>query len=152
MFKLTGPQRTFFWPQVHWEQVLDMARDHGWSPYGTDAPTDPRLSNWLTQEDVDNWLGSYRSLDNQRVIDDDALNLAYGLEQLLNNNPDAFPQLGNNGIWTCFLWKDSAYNRVTVSLSTGMKDKIRDFIAFCREGGFTIDRPTQEDYEKLRSA
>ena len=75
-----------------WSKILKLASEYGWKPRGTeperwhDAATG-RLCEQLSPN-PDEWDGSYSSNDFQWVTDEDAANIAYALEQALDDIPD----------------------------------------------------------------
>jgi hypothetical protein len=140
-FHVTNEAGEMYFPSRGWNALLQLARDYGWEPQGTLAPrigqiTDPYYWDlWLawrnqargaerrgeepptppdipeeawTYEEASDWEGGYVTNDHQRVTDTDALALATALECALPSIP------ADDAEW------------------------VREFITFCKAGGFTI--------------
>ena len=106
--------------------MLAVACSNGWSPRGTEPP-----DGWEGY-----WEGEYCKNDRQYVTDDDALGIANALELGLDDVPDehVLPQLTiGNGL-------DFDHFPTPIQWLSGESGKncMREFIAFCRSGGFTI--------------
>jgi hypothetical protein len=120
-----------------WEKLLQIAEDYGWEPQGTIHP------HWAPEE-VQEERGGYLTSDFQYVTDEDALNLAMALEQALVDMPDtdeakkydvAPPEFMAQGI----MGFDPDNMPSPIEWFSGSrKQKVREFIAFCKAGGFTI--------------
>jgi hypothetical protein len=131
-----------------WGHLLKMAGVYGWEPAGTLAP---HLTNRDGQRVDDgcnpvddaeyeaSWNGAYFYNEGQSVTDEDARNLANAIERALPDVPDQ-DVLGDKAT----VHPSGARG---VSLETpvnpfewfgGRKEQLRDFIVFCRAGGFSI--------------
>jgi hypothetical protein len=67
-----------------WQAILGLARQHGWSPEGTQPPRD--YSGW--EGDPTTWDGRYWPCMGQQVTDADARNLGTALARALADIPD----------------------------------------------------------------
>jgi len=95
----------------------------------------------LAPEDAAGWGGGYFSNDGQRVTAEDARELAAALERALPDVPDhdalrhkARP-LGNSGEFGIPVGTPTTPSEW---FSGDRKQRLREFIAFCRAGGFVI--------------
>ena len=97
-----------------WHSVLELAYEYDWKPTGTEpgAWVDPETGELDKQlsPDPDEWSGTYFSNDYQWVTEEDAAGIADALERALKDTP--------------FGGKD--------------RQKLSQFIAFCRVGAFFI--------------
>jgi|SRR5215217_1584142 hypothetical protein len=96
-----------------WRALLTLAYDYGWKPAGTEPGrwVDPETGELDEQmsPNPDEWDGSYFTNGFQWVTDEDAAHIADALEQALDDI------LGGEG-----------------------KQRVSDFIAYCRAGVFSI--------------
>jgi hypothetical protein len=117
---LSGKGGYFRFNQVTWIEVLTLAYDHGWKPAGTEP------SRWRDAEtgelcaqmspDPETWESmDYFSNAFQWVTDEDAANIADALERACVAKLEGDEELGS-----------------------GFIGYLREFITFCRAGGFTI--------------
>jgi len=101
------------WPEAR--SASRALREYGWQPLGTEVGQwcDPETGELCKQlsTDPDEWDGTYFCNESQWVTEEDAANIADALERVLEDKPN---------------FKD------------GVRQRIRDFIAFCRVGEFTI--------------
>lgn len=107
-----------------WAHILQLAVAHGWKPTGTvhEAPE---------------WGGNYWSNDGQEVTDADAAAIADAIERALPDVPDhdALAHKRNpDGKSIPFGTPVNAYEL----FSGERKKQLREFIEFCRRGGFRI--------------
>jgi hypothetical protein len=110
-----------------WGMLLKLSERFGWKPAGTESPAG-----------VDEWGGNYIGRDGQLVTDKDATALAMALERAL----DDIPEQAATG--TRVTSKGGIKNGADVSPIEYFSDRkrkkaIRDFIAFCKISGFTIN-------------
>jgi hypothetical protein len=128
MMDLSGKGGEMSFNNGTWGHLLKLATMNGWEPAGT-------------RKRSREWDGNYWTNDGQRVTDDDARNLADALEEALPDVPDHDAlegkkvRIGNTDEYaipadvptTPFEW-----------FSGKAKQRLRDFIVFCRKGGFRI--------------
>jgi len=81
------------------------------------------------------WDGEYLRKDHQVVTEDDARGLAGALERALPDIPDGNESGGSGNL--SIATEDEELG-VIESFSGPTKDQLRNFIAFCRAGGFEI--------------
>ena len=107
-----------------WVAVLRLAYDHGWKPAGTEPPRwiDANTGELCAQlpPDMETWNSMGYSMDyysnsGQGVSDQDARNIADALERALEEDETSDEGLAQSSI-----------------------DCLREFITFCRAGGFLI--------------
>ena len=135
---LQGPGGSFSWNIFQWGKLLDLAERYGWTPAGTLAPDpDPVFDDPGSPPAP--WDGGYFWNDFQRVADADAANLAAAIERALPDIPD-HDAMGHKTIDVGpFKGIDPAVSVSALELfSGGIKDRVKDFIAYCRRGGFKI--------------
>lgn len=115
--------------------MLRLARSHGWRPCGTEPP-----GYWEGE-----WEGDYCTNDRQHVTDAAALGIAKALESALNE--DAMAELKTEIVLLSERLKglDFEHDPTPNDALSGAFGKtrlreftVREFIAFCRSGGFTI--------------
>jgi hypothetical protein len=120
-YELIGPQREFRFNMTGWPSVLQMAESHGWMPLGTKRPQEPFGDS--------RWGGSYYTNDGQIVTPEDAAALGDALTRAL---PDL--QQEPTALQGDVVDEDPD----EVHAWRGNRQRVADFIAFCREGGFEI--------------
>ena len=142
-----------------WRKVLELAHEYGWKPAGTepcrwyDAETgelDEQMS-----PDPDEWDGTYFSNDLQYVTDEDAANIADALERALDDIPDfdtaeKWVELTPSNTPPSYPLERAMVEQglevfgpnlslTSVEFFSGeAKQKVKDFISYCRAGGFCI--------------
>src|SRR5215210_2459479 len=97
-----------------YRDLLGLAYEYGWKPCGTEPGQWYDENGELNEQmspDPEKWSGRYFSNDYQWVTDEDAANIADALERALEDQPNSCDE--------GFQW-------------------VRDFIAFCRAGAFSI--------------
>jgi hypothetical protein len=115
--------------------VLELARQYGWQPQGTEPPEGV--------ESPDEWEGEYGSSDGQRVTAADAAALADALTAAV-----ADPNLHVRVIQMDSEQRSEVRRQVGPELAAsfvGVRDFeeyracLREFIEFCRNGAFRIE-------------
>lgn len=131
---LSGPGGEFWWDFFRWHKLLRIALRHGWEPAGTLLPLVETVE--FPEED---WDGGYVSNDHQLVTAEDAAALADALER-------ALPTISDTNTLTD-AERDQLESVDEAELAASdlrwlsgpdWKTAIREFIIFCRAGGFTI--------------
>jgi hypothetical protein len=130
---------------MSWHKVLDLACEYGWQPAGTELPrwhdeTGALIEQWSL--DANEWDGGYSSNDGQYVTDEDAAHIADALQRALEDIPD----FDTGERWAEYGPADQLTDPLARALmmpsleffSGEAKQHVRDFIAFCRAGGFCI--------------
>jgi hypothetical protein len=133
---LSGPAGDFSWDVFSWHKLLRMAERYGWQSAGT------HLSEDLLQDMPDGvWHGGYTSNDGQSVIASDADQLAGALERALPDIPDADVLAPHRiGQGEIVLAPDGPeIDDVDWFCGVECKNRIREFIRYCRAGEFTIE-------------
>jgi hypothetical protein len=147
--------QTHQWKVLGWWHLLNLAREYGWLPRGTEAPS----------HSGPGWDGNYFQNDGQLVTADDATALAEALDRLLAD-PNRDAAAASVGSRKTQIALDNAGNsssnardvlRYPIDFIRGMlghfgRDSIgvwqfgpkadqylRQFIEFCRAGPFTIE-------------
>jgi hypothetical protein len=161
---LTGAGGEISFNIFAWAKVLDLAQQYGWEPAGTEAPdfevkdedgnVDHELSEQLSCR-AEDWDGNYSTNDFQSVTEHDAANIADALERALDDIPD-FDANEKTKEYTLDDPPANAAARAVLAGTGGPlvgpddsldpreflggqeKRKVRDFISFCRAGGFLI--------------
>lgn len=108
----------FRWKRDSWDDLLLVAKEHGWTPLGTLAPRGVRKSEWNTED--------YLTCARQQVTDEDALGLARALSRAVKSVRNSTSKPPTSIAGSSELLSGYAIG--------GMKD----FIAFCRHGAFRI--------------
>ena len=146
---LTGAGGTERFNVTSWCKVLELAFEYGWRPAGTQAPTFQQADDG-TAETAKDWSGTYLTNDYQRVGDEDAANIAEALRRALSDIPD----FDTDEKWV-ELPPSNPFGRMTGErevkvfgpdpsltplefFSGEAKQRVRDFIAYCRAGGFLV--------------
>jgi hypothetical protein len=123
-FELYSHGRYLGCNQSTFPTILKVACSNGWSPRGTEPPY-----GW-----EGHWDGGYCWNERQYVTDDDALGIANALELALDDAPDehVLPERTPEN------YLDFDEGAAEIQWLRGRSGYIREFIAFCRLGGFTI--------------
>jgi hypothetical protein len=120
---------------IGWSMVLELARQYGWQPQGTEPPEG--LAN------PDDWNGEYESSDGQRVAASDAVALADALVAAVDD-----PQLHVRVLQMDSEQRQQVQEQVGPELAAsfvGVRDFeeyrecLREFSGFCRKGAFRIE-------------
>jgi hypothetical protein len=142
---------------MSWYKVLNLACEYGWQPAGTELPRWHDETGALIEQpshDPDEWSGTYYTSDGQYVTDEDAAHIAEALQRALEDIPDF--ETGEK--WVEYGPADQIKSPVARALveaggvvsgpnesltpleffSGEPKQHVRNFIAFCRAGGFCI--------------
>jgi hypothetical protein len=120
-----------------WCSLLNLALEYGWTPAGTAAPVyydDPEIIVVPAE-----WPGLYDTNDGQRFLADDAKALAAAVEAAMDDIPDQRPahKLLALGGGIVGINPETPLN--LLETFAGRKDRLRQFIAYCRAGEFRID-------------
>ena len=147
----------------NWSKILTLAQQYGWQPMGTKTPESiPELGiEWKEGEWEKN--PNYVTNDRQGVTSEDAANIAAALERALADIPDhdayqdkrvvnhgpadtasTFERFSdeictslNRQLGTKICNTAMAHNTLEWFSGQG-KEKVKEFIAFCKTGGFNI--------------
>ena len=128
---------------ITWFKFLSVAMHYGWKPRGSLPPED------LPEHEQVTWDGSYWVNFGQIVTAEDAAGLADALERSLSEvekTPDEKPDAGSDPIehLTRLMDDMDAYLKkpelppAAVGVTNLHTDKLRELVAFCRQGGFQI--------------
>ena len=128
---LCGKQGESHFNNFNWSRILKLADRYGWQPIGTEAPDWEGIYGTPIHPDYKHpdWRGTYFSNDGQYVTDRDANSIAAALERALDDIPehDTMEDM------------QAAQDASPIEWFSGQgKTKVRDFIEFCRAGGFLI--------------
>jgi|AP82_1055514.scaffolds.fasta_scaffold65141_1 hypothetical protein len=147
------------WSNIAWAKLLALAEMYGWEPVGTTEPCDwTEPCNWddsITPENpLPAWDGSYVHNDHPFVEPEDARAMADALEKALDDIPDhdgpdkmmTYRQGEKTGVLSI----DLAISQLGLNIGPnyklnlfeffagGDKDRLREFIQFCKQDGFFI--------------
>lgn len=132
--KLVGVADTLTLTQPQWDMVLEMARQRGWRPQGTQSGMPPLPGR-------PPWDGSYSTAAGQYVTPRDAWMIAEALAQVIAEEE----MLGGRG----FSPESSPILSTTTPLGVPTNPEeffrrdglpvLRDFVDLCRSGGFYIN-------------
>jgi hypothetical protein len=143
---LEGPGGAFRWSVHGWRAVRQLAKDYGWEPEGTRPPED-----W-----GGDWAGVYDTNELQCVTDGDAARWADALEKALAEMPrlgtceepgpvemfspgdaaDLQDFLGQ--LFSQESRRRQAQEFLTWFQTADGRQKVQDFIRYCRAGAFVI--------------
>ncbi len=138
---LFGKQGHMPFNNLGWSKMLELAERHGWQPKGTQPPDMEGTQIVTNGSSDDDWDGNYYTNDWQGVSPEDAANIAAALERALEDIPDhdamedkiRFIKDEPVVDW------DTADNTSAVEWFSGARrTRVKQFIAFCRGGGFSI--------------
>ena len=121
-----------------WNRILKLAYWYGWQPMGTEAPDWEEIYGTPIHPDYkhpkhSDWNGTYFSNEGQFVADRDAGNIAAALERAFDDIPDHDCSIS-------VFDAPTAQDISPIEYFSGQgKTRVRDFIEFCRAGGFLID-------------
>lgn len=120
----------FRWNGIWWADMLNLAEQYGWQKSGT-----------VLQQDS-SWCGTYLSNDGQCVTTADAANLASALECALPALLDEVTCLTPTplSLFEAFGLVTQGKSKAKLLSMFGGENKkyLKEFIAFCRKGGFEI--------------
>jgi len=123
-----------------WGKLLKLAYLYGWEPLGTEPGgwIDPETGPWYYSPDE--WDGNYTSNDLQVVTEEDAARIADALDNALEDIPDhnvSEARVEHGPVSLFDLFRDRT-DPLEYFSGAGGKQRVRDFVAFCRAGAFTI--------------
>lgn len=144
MHLVNKQQEEYGFSVMSWYKLLNLGFMCGWVPAGTLPPTD--------YDDDEDWDGRYHSGEGQWITHEDALALAASLEGGLDDIPDL--DLGEPirkplrlGEFDLYLNEEETIEHVTTRYTKNpfeyfsgsqRKARLREFIRFCRRGGFVV--------------
>jgi hypothetical protein len=153
---LSGRGGSFRFNNTNWRHVLLLAHRYGWVPAGTEPPNftvlapngtvDEGMTEQFCHSNGD-WDGTYFTNDCQWVTDEDAANIAQALERALEDIPDEdtvdvlaeSQSFDLGGIEVSGIDTELEKHLTPLDWFSGeYKQMVRDFIAYCRVGGFSI--------------
>lgn len=124
--------------QSTWSSMLKLAYLYGWKPLGTEPGgwIDPDTGPWYHPV---SWDGNYTSNDLQWVTEEDAARIAEALENALEDIPDhdvgeTTVEYGPKMVFT----GPGVPGGLLEYFSGAGKQRVRDFVAFCRVGAFFL--------------
>jgi hypothetical protein len=155
---LNGAGGYLHFSNTSWCKMLELAYGYGWKLAGTEPGqwVDPSTGELDEQMylNPDEWDGSYFGNCFQRVTHEDAAHIADALEQALDDIPDLDTDekwveygptiLPTSPVERSLVEEGFAVSGPNESLSPPEffsgedKQKVRDFIAYCRAGAFCI--------------
>ncbi|HET9907781.1 MAG TPA: hypothetical protein VFQ23_14115 [Anaerolineales bacterium] len=148
----TTISRTF--SRQFWSKALALAELYGWQPMGTEPPSEHDFDEINAE-----WDGTYLTNDGQMIKAQDALSLAFALQNALKDIPGAkIPVALNAGFWMeadlpdwfspdeLEMVDDGLENELLDFNGTppleffagDEKEHLQQFIRFCRLGNFVI--------------
>ena len=147
------------WSNIAWAKLLALAEMYSWEPVGTTEPCDwTEPCNWddstIAENPLPAWDGSYSCNDHPFVELEDARAMADALEKALDDIPDhdgpdkmmTYRQGEKTGVLSI----DLAISQLGLNIGPnyklnlfeffagGDKDRLREFIQFCKQDGFFI--------------
>lgn len=136
---LRGEGGFFRWSTIAWDKVLDLADAHGWERAGTLAPV--CVDEFGRPFRIAGWDGSYDTNDGQVVLAEDAAALACALESALDDIPDfecgeKLVEMNLGSVLTMEM--DNPDLTPAAFFSGPDKERLAEFILFCRAGAFEI--------------
>jgi hypothetical protein len=151
MHLVNKQQNEYGFSVMSWYKVLNLAFMCGWIPAGTLPPADYD-DDEAGDTEYREWDGRYHSGEGQWITREDALAFAAALEAGLDDIPDL--DLGEPirkpirfGEFDMYLNEEETIERVATRYTKNpfeyfsgpqRKTRLRDFIAFCRQGGFMV--------------
>jgi hypothetical protein len=147
---LRGEGGDFHLDIVTWRMVLTLAIDHGWKPAGTEPPdiaflrkdgtVDKEKTTAYRQAYEDRDTTNYYTNDFQWVTEEDAANIADALERALTHVPNERTIVMKAALMPSGVPFDVLEHLTPLDWCSGVDGKahIREFIDFCRTGGFCI--------------
>jgi hypothetical protein len=149
---LSGEGGYFRFNWEGWREVLELAYQYGWEPAGTELPEysfynqDGTVNLGRTRayrEDAKDWDGSYFGNEGQWVTEEDAARIADALERALTHIPDE-ETVGMQPALKTYDTGGGQSSAASIDVpnadwfSGDDKPYLRDFITYCRAGGFAI--------------
>ncbi len=128
--------------QSTWASMLQLAYLYGWEPLGTEPHQwiDPETGELDERsQDPDKWDRNYTSNDFQWVTEEDAARIAQALENALEDILDhdvgeTRVEYGPKMVFT----GPGVPTGLLEYFSGAGKQRVRDFVAFCRDGAFFL--------------
>jgi hypothetical protein len=131
-FDFVRDDHVFTWNSKAWQGVFELATSYGWTPMGTTIDDGREAYN-------DDWAGGYFTNDGQRMLQEDAQNLAEALERALPNladDNDLAEYVRGKG---CLVYPDGVGVPITMRFGGRvLREKIQHFIAFLKGGEVLI--------------
>ncbi len=156
---LSGTGGSFRWAGMSWGKVLSLAQMYGWKPAGTTLPIAYTEDKSLIDK-LGEWDGNYFYNAYQGVTDSDALAFALALEAALDDIPDSADGIDQwitarklpDGDFLSTVLQALPHDPNQMVAFSGPNEKLnpleffagtekaylREFIAYCRKGGFVI--------------
>lgn len=148
---LLGRGVDFHFNWTNWRRVLELAYRYGWVPAGTELDHFGKVDEELAEQyrhPYEDWDGTYFGNSFQWVTAEDAANIAQALERALEDIPDedtvselaARLSFELEGAGVRSIDKELEKRISVLDWFSGEEGKqfLREFIAFCRVGGFRI--------------
>lgn len=120
-------------PERIYEVLLSMAFQRDWLPLGPDVPGQRHIEDRHRYDDKD-WRDDYFTPEGQFITDEDAMGIAQALNRFLPEIPDD----------DAVVVEDDRTHLAELPVSPyelfrgDGKQLVRDFIAFCEKGGFSV--------------
>ena len=163
-YDLSGKQGSFRFNVFGWRHVLKLAEMYGWKPKGTKLNRGYILmrceeNEEKTDEIMNNWDGNYFNNSYQRVSAKDAINLSIALEKALPDIPDKpvheempnYHKITEGGAFdlsapeekieemvSAAMRGEDSTNKSPLEFFSGYRQKVIDFIEYCKSGRFAI--------------
>lgn len=143
---VTGAGGKFVCGYIEWGMLIKFAYESGWRPLGTIEP-----DNWEEKRNADGtparWFkNNYFSRFGQKITDEDALSIAVALENSLPDVPDhdavshkVAAEIEGAGLGRMRMLRPGVRMNSFEFFSGESKAKLKQFVKFCRAGGFRID-------------
>jgi hypothetical protein len=122
--------REFRFTRTGWTYFLNLAMQYGWVPNRTRKPKGFGLFK--------KWPGNYDTTEGQRVLADDAINLAMALEKALSH-PSLHDKALELARGLTAAIEEAIERPLGYEISSDIEHEfVRGFIEFCRQGAFEI--------------
>lgn len=125
---------TFGFSQFFWPVLVELAKQYGWQPEGTQAP------EYWAQEEPDEWRGQYIGNLGQTVTASDANALADAIEAVLTdpNFPTIITELEPEIQKQADGWTYMPITITSFPTPDNYRSALQEFVIFCRKGQFEI--------------